>query len=109
LNWDRLLRRFREHWLVLFSHLLLFRFAYPDDCSEKLDTVLQWLLLRVQKELDNREANENGMPPICRGTLLSLLDYLPAIEKWGYRDARLRPIGNMTEAEVIHWTNTFER
>jgi hypothetical protein len=109
INWDRLLRRFREHWLVLYSHLLLYRFAYPDDKSEKVDAVLQWLLLRVQKDLDNAGESPNGQAPLCRGTLLSLLDYLPAIEHWGYRDARIRPIGNMTAAEVEHWTNTFER
>jgi hypothetical protein len=109
LNWDRLLRRFRENWLVLMSHLLLYRFVFPDDPSEKINTVLQWLALRVQKELDTDEEPCNGQPALCRGTLLSLLDYLPAVEERGYRDARLRPYGNMTQAEVEHWTNTFER
>jgi hypothetical protein len=109
LNWDRLLRRFREHWLVLFSHLLLYRFAYPDDRSEKVDAVMQWLLLRLQKELDNVDGSPVAQPPVCRGTLLSLIDYLPEIEQRGFRDARLRPFGNMTESEVAHWTNTFER
>ncbi len=109
INWDRLLRRFSGHWLVLFSHLLLYRYAYPDDRSENVDGVLQWLLLRLQKDLDNVDQSSREMQPLCRGTLLSLLDYLPAIENWGYRDARLRPQGNMTPSEVAHWTNTFER
>src|SRR5512133_3394995 len=29
LDWERLLTRFDRYWEVLFSHLLLFRFAYP--------------------------------------------------------------------------------
>ena len=109
LNWDRLLRRFREYWLVLFSHLMLYRFAYPDDRSEKVSSVLQWLSLRLQNELDNVDETESQAAPICRGTLLSLLDYLPAVDEWGYRDARIRPLGNMTQSEVEQWTNTFER
>ena len=31
MDWDRLLRRFGDHWRVLFSHLVLFGFIYPGD------------------------------------------------------------------------------
>src|SRR5262249_47737954 len=31
LDWARLLRRFGEHWRVLFSHLVLFGFIYPAE------------------------------------------------------------------------------
>jgi hypothetical protein len=26
------------------------------------------------------------------------------IKKWGYRDARLVPLGSMTAEEIAHWT-----
>src|SRR5205814_2688758 len=31
LNWPRLLRRFDDHWWVLFSHLILYGFIYPAE------------------------------------------------------------------------------
>lgn len=109
LNWNRLLRRFDSEWLVLFSHLLLYRFVYPGDHSQRVTEILQRLAARLQNDLQTAEEFEPGKMPLCRGTLLSLLEYLPAIEQWGYRDARLLPEGALSAAEVEHWTNSFER
>jgi hypothetical protein len=41
---------------------------------------------------------------ICQGTLLSRAQYLVDIGKWGYRDARLAPLGNMSGEEIAYWT-----
>jgi hypothetical protein len=62
----------------------------------------------MQPKLHQPSAS-GGDKPLCRGTFLSLLEYLPAVERWGYRDARLRPTGTMTRQEIEHWTATFER
>ena len=48
-----------------------------------------------------------GPPPrgqVCFGTLLSREQYLADIGMWGYQDARLKPLGQMSAEEVTHWT-----
>jgi hypothetical protein len=44
---------------------------------------------------------------MCQGTLLSLRRYRVDVERWGYRDARLAPLGNMTVEEIARWTAAF--
>ena len=100
LDWRRLLRRFGEHWRVLFSHLVTFGFIYPAERSK----IPGWLV----KELSERLVNEIEGPLVtdhtCFGTLLSREQYLPDIGIWGYHDARLKPAGPMCPEEVAHWT-----
>ncbi len=100
LDWGRLLRRFGEHWRILFSHLITFGFVYPAERGK----VPGWVL----KELSNRLGDEiEGPSPrtqACYGTLLSREQYLPDIGLWGYHDARLKPLGLMSPEEVEHWT-----
>ncbi|MGE0759039.1 MAG: nucleotidyltransferase [Pirellulaceae bacterium] len=109
LDWDRLLRRFGEYWPVLLSALVLYRFAFPTDKPRRADKILQSLLHRMEENLNGPPAARQPTVPLCRGTLLSLLDYLPAIDEWGYRDARLVPWGNLTSHDIALWTNTFEK
>jgi hypothetical protein len=100
MNWQRLLRQFEPHWRVLFSHLVLFGFIYPTEQS----VIPAWLI----RELLDRFQSETGTvaeePKLCRGTLLSRIQYLKDITDWGYQDARLRPFGTMTQAEATQWT-----
>jgi hypothetical protein len=100
MDWRRLLRRFGDHWRVLFSHLILFGFIYPAE----RDAIPPWVL----KELADRLVNETEGPlpqgKICFGTLLSREQYLVDIGKWDYHDARLKHMGQMSPEEVAHWT-----
>jgi hypothetical protein len=57
------------------------------------------LLERLRAEM-RMPANEH----VCGGTLLSREQYGIDIGQWGYRDARLAPLGNMTAADIAHWT-----
>jgi hypothetical protein len=43
--------------------------------------------------------------PICRGPILSRAQYLPDIERRGYRDARLTHESAMNEDDVQLWTD----
>ncbi len=100
LDWGRLLRRFGDHWRVLFSHLITFGFVYPAE---------RWKVpASVLKELSDRLGNEMEGPlprtQVCFGTLLSREQYLPDIGLWGYRDSRLKPLGSMSAEEIEHWT-----
>lgn len=100
LGWGRLARRFEPHWRVLLCHLALFGFIYPDH----RDLVPAWLM----DALGRRLLRETHTPPpdqrVCHGTLLSREQYLMDIEQWHYQDARIDPLGNMTEKEIAVWT-----
>jgi hypothetical protein len=101
LDWDRLLRRFGSDWRVLLSHLVLFGFVDP---SER-DAVPR----RVIEELGDRLRREAQEPPprekVCRGPVVSRLQYLTDVREWGYTDVRLaEPRIHMNEEDVEMWT-----
>jgi hypothetical protein len=100
LDWDRLLRRFGPHWRILLGHLVLFGFIYPAERGKVPGHVLTTLIDRLHREM--RKAAPS--PPVCRGTLLSRMQYLTDTEQWGYLDARLVPRGHMSEEEIEEWT-----
>lgn len=104
LDWQRLLLRVGEHWRVLLSHLILFGFIYPGERSRIPDSVMRTLLRRLESELESPAPAEQ----ICQGTLVSRAQYLVDIERWGYRDARLEPLGNMTPKETTIWTKAID-
>lgn len=100
LNWDRLLRRFGPHWHLLLVHLVLFSYVYPAERDRVPARIFEMLLKRWRNEANSRTAEEK----VCRGTLLSRMQYLSDTENWGYADARLVPRGHMTAAQITHWT-----
>jgi len=100
LNWDRLLRRFGPYWQLLLGQLLLFSFVYPAEQGKIPARILDTLLERWRKETRLADTEEK----VCRGTLLSRMQYLIDTERWGYQDARLPPRGTMTPEQITHWT-----
>jgi hypothetical protein len=100
LDWQRLFRRFGEHWRVLFSHLVLFGYIYPAERALIPDWVHFHLIRRLLTELESDP--ESAL--VCRGTFLSRAQYLPDIEDWGYQDARIIQGGTMSPAEVAQWS-----
>ena len=98
LDWRRLLMRFGDHWPVLLSAIVLFDFVYPDQ----RDRVPPWLTEELLRRFSN--GGREHMNHVCRGTLLSRSQYLVDLERFGYADARARPIGSMTQDEIGIWT-----
>jgi len=98
LDWHRLLARFGLHWRVLFSHIVLFGFVYPDQRHR----IPAW----VRDELTRRFAAEVSDQPtlVCHGTLLSREQYLFDLTHLGYADARIEPTGRMTREDTDIWT-----
>ncbi len=92
IRWPRLMARFRGHEAVLLSHLILFTFIYPSERGRIPAGVFRTLLSRWRRE-PTPEA------PVCRGTLLSQIQYLPDLHR-GYLDARLRPYGKRSPEQV---------
>jgi hypothetical protein len=104
LDWRRLILRYGQHWRVLYAHLILFGFIYPSDRAK----VPVWVMDELAKRLA-RENGNNGDEKTCYGTIISRQQYLVDIDRWGYKDARLKPLGNMTAPEIAHWTAGIER
>jgi putative nucleotidyltransferase-like protein len=86
LDWDHLLVRFDRYWEVLLAQLLLFRFAYPSDRDVIPDPVMTDLLSRTVETLKSGAEEDR----VCRGDLLSRVNYRLDIERWGYRSGRER-------------------
>jgi hypothetical protein len=101
LDWQRLLDRFGAHWRVLFSHLILYGFIFPSERRQVPAWVLDTLMQRVQADI----ADANQPDPVCYGTLLSWSQYLGDVLGRNFRDARIRPYGNLSAEEVARWTS----
>lgn len=100
LDWPRLLRRFDSHWRVLLAHLILFGYIYPDERDGIPAWVVGKLLGRMATEL-GEDPPEDG---VCNGPVLSRSQYVVDLERWGYKDARVEPLGQMTPEEAAAWT-----
>ncbi len=101
LDWDRVLRRFERYWEVLLGHLMFFRFAYPSDRDVVPDRVMTDLLSRAVETLKSGPEEER----ICRGDLLSRVNFRLDIDSWGYasgreRDERKRGASSGTGSEL---------
>jgi hypothetical protein len=101
LNWPRLLARFAEHWRVLFSHLVLYGFIYPDARDQIPSRVMHELLKRFLHD----QANQTGP---CNGPLLSRAQYLFDLQSWGYEDVRVTD-GLMSEDALALWTAAIKK
>lgn len=103
LNWPRLVARFGDYWPVLLSHLVLFRFAYPDQRDGVPAAVMEDLTRRLV------EQRQDSFNRVCYGTLLSREQYLYDIDELGYLDARVQPRGAMTQIETELWTDAIQK
>jgi len=101
MDWDRLLSRFGPVWRVLLSHLILFGFIFPSEKDRIPRTILEELLCRVaESEIDGDR--------VCRGTLLSRVQYLPDVGEGGLRDARLDARVGLSWSEIEAWSEAAE-
>jgi hypothetical protein len=84
MDWERLLGRYGDHWEVLLSHLVVFRFAFPSDRSQVPRWVMDELLRRALAQLSEDD------PPrrVCRGTVVTKEQYRHVVEHLGYEDER---------------------
>jgi hypothetical protein len=102
MDWDRLLKRFDRRWRVLYAHLVLFGFIYPDE----RDIVPADLLDALSKRLVADSRVKDDETGLCQGTLLSRQQYLLDLKR-GYGDAREVPHGTMTREEIDIWTDAI--
>jgi hypothetical protein len=105
LDWNRLIERFGDHWRVLYAHMILYGFVYPDEPHQIPRDVL--LLLNDRLRASTTERPRPAKRRLCQGTLFSHSQYKKDLDDWGYKDARLRPHGKMTEEDIRQWTAAF--
>jgi len=105
MDWRRLMDRFGRYWRVLLSHLVLYGFIYPSARTRVPAWVLHELMERLAAEVDSPDADD----PVCYGTLLSWSQYLGDVLGGSFRDARIRPYGNLTAEEVARWTSAEKK
>ncbi|ALA59019.1 nucleotidyltransferase domain-containing protein [Nitrospira moscoviensis] len=105
LDWPRLLSRFNRHWRVLFSHVVLFGFIYPDQRLRVPDWFMREMLRRMEQDMLSLPADRR----VCQGTLLSWSQYLVHIERGEYEDARLAPRGSLNPDDTAHVTAVLGR
>jgi len=84
MDWERLMRRFDRYWEVLLSHLMMFRFAYP---SER-DVVPDWVMAELMRRTLDSVREGRWEEKLCRGNLVSKVNYHVDIHQWGFRDGR---------------------
>jgi hypothetical protein len=104
LDWHRLIYRFGKYWRVLFAHLVLYGFVYPSRRSNVPQWVMEDLSARLSRELPEDDTEDKT----CYGTIISRQQYLTDVQQWGFRDARLKPIGNMSSKDIAEWTKGIE-
>jgi hypothetical protein len=101
LDWNRLIARFGPHWRVLLAHVVLFGFIFPSARSQ----VPEWVTRELVQRLQSETGTPNAAEPVCYGTLLSWSQYLGDVLGGSFRDARIRPYGNLSAEEVARWTS----
>jgi Nucleotidyl transferase of unknown function (DUF2204) len=104
LDWNRLFFRFGDHWRIFLSHLILFGFIYP---SER-DRIPSWVMRDLMERLKLEVKSDPPEDRVCHGTMISREQYLSDVEREGYVDARLEPLGNMSAEEIAHWTASID-
>ncbi len=110
MDWERLVSRFGdEHWRLLFSYLVLYGFAYPDDELPCPRGVMDSFMARLHEELDASAAAGHATHRTCRGTLMSREQYLIDTQERGYFDGRQVPRGTMSTEEIEAWTDAIRR
>ncbi|HEX9787036.1 MAG TPA: nucleotidyltransferase [Candidatus Binatia bacterium] len=102
LDWYRLLRRFGEHWRVLFSCVTLFGYIYPAERTKIPDWLQRHLADAFSREIGRDVPGE----AVCAGTFLSRAQFLVDIQHWGYRDLRAPEL--MSPQELTEWTAAAE-
>lgn len=85
IDWTHLLWRFGDHWDLLFTHLLFFRYAYPHD----RDLVPRDVFDRLLKFERDRRTTEPTREDVCNGFLLDHKSFRIDAER-GEIDARER-------------------
>jgi hypothetical protein len=81
MDWKLLKNKMEPNWEILFAHLIIFLFVYPND----IDNIPKWLIDDYTKRLEKAfEKTPEAKIKLTRGLLISS-QYDVAVKKWGYK------------------------
>ncbi len=103
LDWERLIRRFGDHWRVLYAHLIPFGFIYPAEQH----LIPQRVINSLSRRLRDKSPAQSPSDRVCNGTFLSATQYVRDVDFEGFRDARLAPSGPIPHDALAKWTANF--
>lgn len=104
LDWERLVRRFDRHWRILYAHIVLFGYIYPNDRL----AIPDWIIDHFSERVRRRQPHADDRP-LCCGTFLSRTQYQPDIEELGYVDVRTIESGTMSDDDAERWSEAGRR
>jgi hypothetical protein len=87
MDWGRLLSRTADHWPLLLSQLLLFRYVYPGYHEQVPEWVLDRLLGQAREDV-NASREEDVDRELTRGTVISRFSFAIDVNEWGFHDLR---------------------
>lgn len=107
MNWHHLVDRFAQHWPVLMSYLILFRYSYPS----RTECIPTWVINRFLTCLQQNEleAAPHNLAEVCQGTLLSGTQFLQDIEEDGFKDARFSGAVKLSRQQLQNWREDLDR
>jgi hypothetical protein len=100
MDWRRLLVKTDEHWPLLLSQLLMFRYVYPGYRDQVPQWVLRELLVRAEESAREHSA-EGADHDLTRGTLISRFSFAIDVNEWGFHDMRDEKIRAMQRHPTI--------
>jgi hypothetical protein len=100
MDWRRLITKTGEHWPLLLSQVLLFRYVYPGSRDQVPEKVFRELLERAEASSHQRsEQGEEGN--VTHGTMISRFSFAIDVIEWGLRDLREESIQRMQKHPEI--------
>ncbi|HWB59692.1 MAG TPA: hypothetical protein VG733_09375 [Chthoniobacteraceae bacterium] len=99
MDWKRLIALFGPDWELLLCHITLFYFVYPGE-----GPIPRWVVDLLADQLRGRADSSGAGSRVCRGTLISAVQYLPDVDRFGYLDARLNdPRVKIDRSQIAAW------
>jgi hypothetical protein len=100
MDWRRLIDKTGEHWPLLLSQVMMFRYVYPGYSDQVPAWVLDELLENARTASRKRPA-EGDARVVTRGTLISRFSFTIDVNEWGFHDQREELIRRMEQHPAV--------
>jgi len=97
LDWEHLVARVGEHWLLLLSHLLLFTYVYPGYRN----IIPPWVLDRLLERARDESGKEVEVIELTRGSLISEFSFSIDVREWGFQNPRTELVRAARSAPAV--------
>lgn len=88
LNWNRLYKKFDQHWHLLLGALINFQFVYPSERNRVPQDLFIELIRRAEEQYDLPIPGEK----VCMGPIIDQTQYMTDIKDWNYKVITMKSI-----------------